>query len=127
MSRQPLLPGAALLAAKRPRASATSPPAPTIAIATSSPTPRAGGETECTESSAAIEELAAKAAALDAKEKTDSDRKKVKSLHQKQCRALGLRYVWVLAAVKWLVCCFPETGAPICGSAGEIQIDYMSI
>jgi hypothetical protein len=113
MSKQPLFPGAAppAPAAKRPRVSATSSPAP--AIATSSPTPGAGAELECTESSAAIDELAAKSAALDAKEKADSDRKRVKSLRQKQRRALGLRYDWVLGAVKWLVCCFPETGVPI--------------
>jgi len=74
MSKQPLFPGAAPPAAKRPRVT-------TPAIATSSPTPGADGETE---SSAAIEELAAKAAALDAKEKTEDARKQARSLWNKQ-------------------------------------------
>jgi hypothetical protein len=111
MSKQPLFPGAAPPAAKRPRVT-------TPAIATSSPTAGADGETE---SSAAIEELAAKAAALDAKEKTEDARKQARSLRQKQRRALGLRYDWVLAAVKWLVCCFPETGVPITVTQGGLD------
>ena len=120
--KQPLFPGAAppVPAAKRRRSNATSPAALAI-VATSV---GAGAEAEVTETSAAIEELQAKAAALLAKEMKEKEKKDAGTLRQKQRRALGLRYDWLLLAVKWLVCSFPETGALVLVTQGELDSTF---
>ena len=51
----------------------------------------------------------------------EKEKKDARKLRQKQRRALGLQYDWLLPAVKWLVCSFPETGALVLVTQGELD------